>query len=162
MTLKVYSKPSLLDFIQVCHKLPADEVEQYEAFAGKTYNPEEVAAIYSLRDAMSWTIVADGQPIVVAGFDMIRPGVWQDWLLSTPEAWTTHWRGVTKICRRAMDAMLQGDAHRLQCISLASRIHAHRWYRPLGLVQEGVLHGYGVNGEDAIMFARLRDPDGHE
>lgn len=160
MSLTVYRNPKLLDFVQVCHKLPADEREQYEAFSGKAYDPEEVAAVFSLRDCPSWVIVANGQPIVVAGFDMIRPGVWQDWLLSTPEAWSVHWRGVTKISRRVMDLMLRETAHRLQCISLASRIHAHRWYRPLGLVQEGVLHGYGVNGEDALMFARLRDSDG--
>jgi hypothetical protein len=93
-------------------------------------------------------------------FNQLRPGVWQDWMFSTPEAWSKHWRGVTKIARRVMDFMLQGEAHRLQCVSLASRIHAHRWYRPLGLEQEGTLRGYGVNGEDAIMFARLRVPDG--
>ena len=162
MTLQVFTGPKLFDFLQVCHRLPSDEKEQYEAFSGEAYDPEKIAAIVSLRDGPGWVIVAEGKPIVVAGYAMIRPGVWQDWLLSTPEAWTTHWRGVTKICRRAMDAMLRSEAHRLQCVSLASRIHAHRWYRPLGLVQEGVLHGYGVNGEDAIMFARLRDPDGHE
>jgi hypothetical protein len=93
---------------------------------------------------------------VVAGFDQIRPGVWQDWLLSTPAAWDKYWRSVTKISRRVMDEMLQQGAHRLQCVSLASRIHAHRWYRPLGLEREGLLRAYGVNGEDAVMYSRLR------
>jgi hypothetical protein len=59
-----------------------------------------------------------------------------------------------------MDFMLRETAHRLQCVSLASRIHAHRWYRPLGLRLEGTLAGYGVNGEDALMYSRLRTPDG--
>lgn len=160
--LEIYRNPQLLDFIHVCHKLPADEIEQYEAFSGEGYRPDVVAAAYSLRPGPAWVIVADLAPVVIAGFDLIRPGVWQDWLLSTPAAWDKHWRGVTKIARRVMDAMLQTEAHRLQCVSLASRIHAHRWYRPLGLKLEGTLHGYGVNGEDAYMFARLRDPDGHE
>lgn len=162
MTLAVYSNPQLLDFMRVCHSLPDDEKEQYEAFSGEAYDPDRAAAAFYLREGPRWVIAAGDEPVVVAGFDQIRPGVWQDWLFSTPAAWTTHWRGVTKICRRAMDAMLQEAAHRLQCVSLASRIHAHRWYRPLGLKMEGTLHGYGVNGEDAYMFARLRDPDGHE
>jgi hypothetical protein len=160
VTVTTYKDPGLVDFLQVAHKLPEDEREQYEAFAGEPFNPERVAAAYSLRPGPRWVLVAGGEPIVVAGFDMIRPGVWQDWLFSTPEAWTVHWRSVTKISRRVMDAMLRTSAHRLQCVSLASRIHAHRWYRPLGLELEGTLRGYGVNGEDALIFSRLRTPDG--
>jgi len=100
--------------------------------------------------------MAGDEPILVAGFSELRPGVYQDWALTTPEAWTTHWRSVTKMARRVMDEMLRRGAHRLQCVSLASRIHAHRWYRPLGLELEGTLRSYGANGEDALMFSRLR------
>lgn len=160
MTLRVFSNPTLADFYMVCHRIPEDEREQAEAFTGRVYDPEATAAAYSLRDGPKWVIANDEGPIIVAGFDMVRPGVWQDWLFSVPEAWDKHWRSVTKICRRVMDAMLRADAHRLQCVSLASRIHAHRWYRPLGLQLEGTLRGYGVNGEDALMFARLRSSDG--
>lgn len=162
MTYQIYRGPKLVDFMHVCYQLPQDEIEQYEAFSGEKFDPDAVAAVYSLRPGPAWVLTADDKPIVIAGFDRIRPGVWQDWLLSTPVAWEKYWRGVTKYCCRVMDAMLQSEAHRLQCVSLASRIHAHRWYRPLGLKLEGTLHGYGVNGEDAYMFARLRDPDGHE
>lgn len=155
----VYKAPKLGDFYTVCTRLPEDEREQFEAFSGEKFDPERIAAAYSLRAGPSWVLTADGFPLLVAGFDMIRPGVWQDWLFSTPEAWDRHWRTVTKYCRRAMDAMLRSGAHRLQCVSLASRIHAHRWYRPLGLELEGTLRGYGVHGEDALMFSRLRTPD---
>ena len=160
VTLTVYRNPTLVDFLRVANELPLDEREQFEAFTGEAFDPERIAAAYVLAPGPQWVICAGDKPIVVAGFKEIRSGVWQDWMFSTPEAWSKHWRGVTKIARRVMDFMLQGEAHRLQCVSLASRIHAHRWYRPLGLEQEGTLRGYGVNGEDAIMFARLRVPDG--
>lgn len=160
MSLVVYRNPSLVDFLQVTSQLPPDERAQYEAFTGEKFDPERVAAAYAYTPCPQWVICAGQEPIVVAGFTQLRPGVWQDWLLSTPAAWSQHWRGVTKIARRVMDLMLRTDAHRLQCVSLASRIDAHRWYRPLGLVREGTLHGYGANGEDAIMFARLRSPHG--
>jgi hypothetical protein len=156
----VHQKPHLGDFVAVCTQLPQDEREQFEAFTGETFDPARVAAAFSLRGGPAWVVTADDEPIIVAGFDMIRPGVWQDWLFSTPKAWDAqHWRSVTKICKKAMDALLRDDAHRLQCVSLASRIHAHRWYRPLGLTLEGTLRGYGVNGEDALMFSRLRTSD---
>lgn len=160
MNYAVYKGPKLIDFLQVLGKLPDDEVDQFEAFTGEKFDVERVASVYSLREGPAWVLTVEGQPIVIAGFDMLRPGVWQDWLFSTPVAWEKHWRLVTKMSRKVMDAMLQSGAHRLQCVSLASRIHAHRWYRPLGLRLEGTLHGYGVNGEDALIFARLRDPNG--
>jgi hypothetical protein len=160
VTVQLYRNPSLVEFILVCNRVPDDEREQFEAFAGEPFTPERAAASFYLRGGPCWSIVANGEPIVVAGFDMLRPGVWQDWMLSTPEAWSTHWRSVTKLSKRVMDFMLRETAHRLQCVSLASRIHAHRWYRPLGLRLEGTLAGYGVNGEDALMYSRLRTPDG--
>lgn len=160
MKLSIYQDPKLVDFLIVSHQMPEDERTQYEAFTGKKFDPERISSVLHQHVGPAWVITAGGEPVFIAGFDMIRPGVWQDWLLSTPSAWDTHWRGVTRICRRAMDSMLQSGAHRLQCVSLASRIHAHRWYRPLGLTLEGTLRGYGVNGEDALMFSRTRSPDG--
>ena len=161
MRVRLYTNPRLADFYLVCHSLCEDEREQYRAFAGEDFDPEVVAAAYHLRECPKWVLSTDAGPVVVGGFDMIRPGVWQDWLFSTPAAWSPeNWRGVTRACRRVMDAMLNSQGHRLQCLSLASRTRAHRWYRPLGLQLEGTLRGYGVNGEDALMFARLRSSNG--
>ena len=161
VSVKLYTNPQLADFYMVCHALCEDEREQYRAFAGEDYDPATMAAAYFLRDCPKWVLVGESGPLVIGGFDMIRPGVWQDWLFSTPEAWSPpYWRSVTKACRRVMDGMLNSQAHRLQCLSLASRTRAHEWYRPLGLRLEGTLREYGVNGEDALMFARLRSSNG--
>lgn len=161
MSLVLQEGTGLIELLRVCYKLPTDEREQYEAFTGNEFSPEDLAAGLYTTQGPRWTVLAGEEPVLIAGFTLVRPGVWQDWAVTTPEAWQKHWRSVTKTARRVMDEMLQQGAHRLQCVSLASRIHAHRWYRPLGLEQEGVLRGYGVNGEDAIMFSRLRTPDGH-
>lgn len=155
--LQLYKKPNLLDLLGVCHRMPDDEKEQYEAFFGLKYDPNEFAARLSLSQGPSWLLCDDEKPIAAAGFELIRKGVWQDWMVSTPEAWSeANWRGTTRYVRKAMNVMLETDAHRLQCVSLRSRIRAHEWYRVLGLRQEGVLEAYGVDGQDAIMFARLR------
>lgn len=161
-TLQLYRAPKLLDYVHVCMNLNPDEREQIEAFTGQPYDPEEVAWSHAQRQ-MAWMLCEDEKPIAIAGFDMLRPGVWQDWMLSTPRAWDPNWRTTTKYVKRVMDTMLQQDAHRLQCISLASRIHAHKWYAVLGLAPEAPLKAYGANGEDAIIFSRLRDePDGQQ
>lgn len=152
----LFQGAGLGDIFRVLVALQHDQVEQYEAFAGEKFHAETIASIYHLRPGPKWTLVEGETPIGVAGFDLIRPGVWQDWMFTTERAWDPYWRCITKHTRRAMDAMLKTDAHRLQCVSLASRIHAHKWYRVLGLQLEGTLRGYGANGEDALMFARTR------
>lgn len=156
MKYTLYRNPTLFDFIEVCYALPADEREQYEAFSGRPYDPNVVATQFFLKDCPKWVLCADDKPIAVAGFVCIRPGVWEDWMFSTPAAWDKHWRTVTKKVREVMNGMLVKDAHRLQCISLKSRIQAHKWYRVLGLVLEGELEGYGVNGENALIFKRMK------
>lgn len=155
--MDLYTNPQLVDFLIVLDNLPADEIQQYEAFTGQKWDPQEVAAAYSLHPGPKWLGAVEGKPVCIAGFELIRPGVWQDWLFSTPAVWTDHWRTATKLCRKVMDLMLQKEAHRLQCVSLASRTAAHRWYRPLGYTQEGILRHYGAHGEDAVMFSRIRN-----
>jgi hypothetical protein len=158
MKYTLYRNPTLFDFIEVCYALPEDEREQFATLSGKPYDPNVVAAQYFLRDCPKWVLCADDKPLCVAGFDYVRPGVWQDWMFSTPAAWSpAHWRTVTKNVRKVMDGMLVKDAHRLQCISLKSRIQAHKWYRVLGLVLEGELEGYGINGENALVFKRMKE-----
>lgn len=163
MSLVLYQKPKLVDILSVCFDARDDEREQHEVFTGDRYDPEIFAARLSLLGGPSWSICRDEKPLLVAGFIPLRPGVYQDWMVSSNAAWADgNWREVTKIARRVMQAMLTHEAHRLQCISLRSRIQAHRWYNILGLRQEGVLEAYGVNGEDAVMFARLKViSDGH-
>lgn len=155
--LELYTKPTIFDLLAICHHAPEDEREQYEAFFGQKYDANELAARLSLSPGPSWVLLDDKKPIVAAGFELIRPGVWQDWMVSTEAAWSpANWRTVTRHVREVMDAMLKTDAHRLQCVSLRSRIQAHRWYKVLGLRQEGVLEAYGADGQDAIMFKKVR------
>lgn len=153
----LYRDPTLIDLLDVCHRLPEDEREQIEAFTGAKFDPQALAAQYHLIGGPKWLLNDGAQTTAVAGFTMLRPGVWQDWMFSTPEAWdAAHWRSTSKYVRRVMDAMLKTEAHRLQCVSLASRIHAHKWYSVLGLQYEARLQAYGANGEDAFMFSRLK------
>lgn len=159
MSIVLYQKITLIDALKVCFDMPQDEREQYEAFSldGSKYDPEQAAVEFFARTGPKWTLCDGTDPIAIAGFDYLRNGVWQDWMVSTPKAWDKqHWFHTTRQVRRVMDSMLGEVAHRLQCISLRSRIHAHEWYGVLGLRQEGVLEAYGVSGEDALLFSRVR------
>lgn len=151
--------PLLVDFVYVCQRLPEDQRRQWTAlsFQGEPYDPDRAAIALAAKCCPKWCLVhPDGTPIAIGGYDMIREGVFQDWLIGTEEGWRDHWRAITKACNRVMKRMLETEAHRLQCVALADRTMAHKWFRSVGLKYEGTLRGYGYNGEDAVMYARTR------
>lgn len=157
MTFTTYRNPTLVDFLTVCTQITADQRNQLEVLTGDSYSAENTAAHYFQAAGPKWVLCEDDTPVAVAGFTPIRPGVWQDWMITTDRCWEPDaWRATTRHTRKALDSMLTNGAHRLQCVSLASRTEAHKWYRLLGLEFECTLRGYGSNGEDAFMFSRVR------
>lgn len=171
MIVRCYNEPWMTDFIQVCAKMPQDERAQIEALTGEQFNIDSIAVGNFMAPGPKWVIkageteeqLADGAgvPLVIGGFIPQRPGVYRDFLLTTPLAWDEYGFPVTRICRRLMDAMLLGKhAHRLECIVPAARVESRpelaKWYKILGYNKEGCHHGYCANGADAISYARVR------
>ena len=155
-----YTNPLLLDFIHVCLNMPQDEREQLEAFTGEKYSVDGAAIGNFTVAGPKWVIKADDEPICIGGFVPQRPGVYRDFMLTTPDAWTRHWFAVTRIARKAMDGMLANGAHRLECVApmdrLAARPKIEDWYRLIGYTREAPLWRYCANGTDAVMFSRVR------
>lgn len=158
MIVNAYSNPFLLDFLIVAERAPQDERDQLEAFTGQPYNAEGAAAGAWAQPGPKWVFKTDkGQPLAVAGYVQERPGVWRDFMINTPESFGEHWFSVTRHAIRIMNAMfLSGQAHRLECVSLASRTKAHEWYGVLGMNFEGTMHGYCASGADAVLYARCK------
>lgn len=149
------AQPRLVDFLHVCHQVSEDQRREYVALQGKPFDADCVALELANRGAPYWAIVSQtGETIAIGGFTWIRKGVWQDWLLYAEGCWSEHWRGLSKICRRVIDTMMQ-DSHRIQCITLASRDSARSWYRILGYEYEATLKGFGCDGEDAVIYSRV-------
>ena len=172
MIIRCYNDPYLLDFLKVCAAMPKDEQAQLEAFTGEKYSVDGAAVGNFTSPGPKWVIKAAeteadfdaglAQPIVVGGFNPQRPGVFRDFLLTTPQAWEgRNWYHVTRICKRIMDDMLHsGFCHRLECVVPAARVQSRpelvRWYKVLGYNEEGLHYGYCANGADATSFARVR------
>lgn len=160
--ITVQYEPVLVDYIRVALKMPEDEQKQLEAYTGQQFTVDGCAIGNFQVAGHKWGIYRDAEPLVIGGFSLERPGVYRDFLLTTPEAWAKeNWFHVTRICRRLMTAMLASKtAHRLECITpaprLASRPELYKWYRILGYNNEGVLHGYCANGADAVIFSRVK------
>lgn len=159
--IQCYTNPTLLDFIKVCWAMPQDERDQLEAFTGQKYDIDGAAIGNFTVAGPKWVIKADDEPICVGGFAPQRPGVWRDFMLTTPIAWEKHWFSVTRICRRALNAMFESNqAHRLECIApmarLAARPQIEDWYKVLGYTREAPLWRYCADGSDAVIFSRVR------
>jgi hypothetical protein len=158
--IQVYTNPLLLDFIKVCLNMSQDEREQLEAFTGEKYDVDSAAVGNFTVPGPKWVIKTDDEVLCIGGFVPQRPGVYRDFMLTTPEAWKTHWFAITRIARRAMDGMLKEHAHRLECIAPAARLayrpEIEKWYGLLGYTREAPLWRYCADGTDAVIFSRVR------
>jgi hypothetical protein len=145
--------------VWVCDRLREDEQEQYEAFTGTVWQPEEGAAMFIAKPGPKFTILdAAGIPAAVGGYEEVMRGVWQSWMCGTDDGWRDCWRSITKGSRWVADQLLGGVAHRLQTNCLASRVKTMEWYeRGLGLKREGVMRKLGNRGEDAVMFSLTKE-----
>lgn len=156
----VLCRPSHL--LYLCERIRDDEREQYMALSfTDTYDAEEAALVFANKGGMKFTVLdSDGFPAAAGGYEEVAPGVWQSWMVGTPDGWRREWRAMTKATRWLIDGLFQMGARRLQTNTLADRADAIRWYeKGLGLTYEGTLRGYGKGGEDVAQFARLRETD---
>lgn len=169
--LKIFNNPFLGDFIQIAARLPQDERLQIEAMCGSAYDVDGAALGNYMAPGPKWVAkladtdeqfdAGESLAICVGGFTEQRPGVWRDFLLTTPEAFPAHAVAITRFCRKAMDAMLEsGQAHRLECVTPASRLQSRpeleKWYKILGYNKEALRYGYCANGADAVAFSRVK------
>lgn len=151
--------PNLVDLALSAMNLIDDDRRQYEAFTGKPYNADEVALQCWSYPGMKWAICDEsGLPLATAGVHRLREHVYETWFLSGNEIWQTYAEDLTRIVHKVRGDMLHfgGCARRIQTICLESRGATRRWYEKVGMHFECVLPYYGVNGENAVMYAAYR------
>lgn len=153
------SSTTLDDFAYIARRMREDEQDQWCALVGRAeYDADLCARGLAAINGPSFTLLSDGTPFCIGGFDPIRPGVYQTWMAGTLAGWVHHWRAITKNSRRLMDHLLANGAHRIQTIALASRVDAHEWYaRGLQQSWEGVHRGWYADGRDAVCYARVKE-----
>lgn len=150
--------PLLDDVAYLARRMREDERQQFVALSGlPAYDADIAARAIASTPGPTFVVLEGDMPVLLGGFDPLRTGVYEAWLVGTDEAWSRHGHAFTRICRRAIDQILHADGHRVQVCALASRTAAHDWYeRFLGMEREGVHKRHGANGEDFIMFAKVR------
>lgn len=148
--------PVLEDYVHLSKRMRADELDQFMAMSDMgEFRSDACARALANTAGPQWVALdPDNRPVLLGGFQPLRPGVYEGWQISTDEAWARWWRSFTKISVRLMDDMFAGGAHRIQTCALHNRTITHAWYERIGMRREGVLTRYCADGQDAIMFAR--------
>lgn len=154
---------NLPDLLNVCYRLPASERELFAVFAGSAYSPDDDAVALFSQQGLHWIFV-DGteiggtRPVAAGGLIRQRAGVYRSWFRASTDAWKAV--GMTRAVREVIaNALKSGLAHRIETVTLADRSQAREWYGRIGLQYESTLHGYGVGGEDAVMYVAVRKPE---
>ena len=150
--------PTLEEALLICRSARPDEQEQFHALTGRAWDAEVVAAEVVAKDGLKWVALDNGHPFVMGGYDHVVNAVYQSWMVGTMVDWRTHWRSITKVSRKVMQAVLDSGATRLQTCVLASREKTCEWYvRALKMNFEGHMRGFGANGETMAMYARVKE-----
>lgn len=129
------------------------EKDREEIFATRwDDSAQDVAADVVASGPFNWVAFNGGEPVAVVGAAPLWPGVWSVHMFAT-EAFGGIAISLTKFVRRVMiPALTESGAHRAQCDSLVGHEKAHYWLEALGARQEGVLRGYGRQGEDFVRY----------
>lgn len=144
----------------LCERMRPDEIDQYVALTGaEGFDPMIAARGMCNSGGLRFTVLQrDGLPAAAGGYIEVEPGVWQSWMVGTPEGWAEQWRSITKAVRWLMAGLFESGARRLETSALADRTEAREWYeRGLGLQYEGTWRARAHDGRDVVCYSRVAE-----
>lgn len=154
-------RPLVQDFLAIAESMPVDERRQYLATTGETsFDAQNAArAMVQMPGQLHCAATMDGRPVSIGGFQRLRAGVWQGWMVGAAEDWPEYGRELTRLCRTLQQQVLErADCHRLEVLATRERTHAHHWYVDgLGMTLEGPRVKYFADGSDALVFTRFKE-----
>lgn len=158
MTQLFLEKLTLPGLLPLAYALPANDRHVAEVISGREYDAERFAAEASLTPGLNHEFRRpDGEAVAAGGFVALRPGVYRTWFCAPEWAWSAHGAEITRICRQAIETLLDGDlAHRIETVTLAGETRTRQWYEKIGLTYESTIRGYGSHGEDLVMYVALK------
>jgi len=150
-------KATMENVMHVVENMQAIERKAIEATHWEVNNESIASGFIKYTNGLSYCALSDsGEPVVVGGLNFITPSVAQAQMFGT-DKWCEVYKEVTKATRQVMDQVLNESVKRIQVRSLAEHHIAHKWYeKSLDMRLESKIHSYGKNGEDFVMYYRLR------
>lgn len=98
----------------------------------------------------------DGTPVAMGGIAFFMPKVGTAWMVGT-ERMIEKRLEVTRYCKNAVNNSINSNIiHRVHAFASGLHYRTHPWLEAIGLKREAVLHKWGKNGEDFILFSLVR------
>lgn len=150
---------SLVDILVVSKALPKDEIEQILAFGGAP-DPERIAMTIMQSATWKWSLVVEetGEPLAVGGYVQTGPTIYRSFFLANPRLWDEFGADATEIVADTLGKIKeQFENVRLETYCLSTRRReVPEWYEKIGLTYDCTLQGFGVNGEDALLYSTVK------
>lgn len=148
------TEPTLTDALYIAHHLREEHRRELQALRSEKLDFDALAveAMGFAGRGLSWTAWHESRPVALFGVTEVRRGVYASFILATddfPAVILPLTRFAVKVYRHLARS---GRAHRIETTSYGGNADAHRWIRLMGGREEARLTGYGVNGEDFLMF----------
>lgn len=139
--------PFLAGHLQEMVFQPAQELES-------TFMTPEEARV--LEHGLAWTAVDDGAVMGIGG--LMDVGGWNGqrkiaWCALRPRLGAGNLLAITRAVKIVLDAC---PARRIEASVKVGFANGQTWARRLGFVWEGVMRGYGQDGGDYHLYARVR------
>ncbi len=155
--MKTYlSEQTLADLLIVLKALPEGERKVVEALDGEAFDVDSKALSLASLPGPKYTIriKETGEPLVVAGLVQVGTVTWRTWFFANQRAWDEFGREVTIHTAKTRKSLFEGVEHgRIETVTLAKqRPEVFEWYETCGMKYESTMHGYGANGESAVMY----------
>jgi hypothetical protein len=114
------------------------------------------SAQYAEQLKTGFTALADEGPVVAAGVSNLFGGTFEAWAYTTDLINKYRFK-IHPIVSRMFDSIFSAPSvRRVQATIAADRPDAIRWADHLGFWREGRMEGYGPNGEDFYIYARVK------
>jgi hypothetical protein len=142
----------------IAERMRPDEIQHWLALSGAAkYDPEVAAAGFIATPGIKFSVLHnDGNPAITGGFHENSKGVWEGWMVGTPDGWERCWRSITKGSRWLVDELFVSGARRVFIATIAERESACAWYvDALGFQFEGMHRAGGAHGENIVFYSRI-------
>ena len=155
---------TLRDICYIAANLREDD--RREIMATAQMASPTVAAVLSYEGSFgtSWVALYDGVPSAAFGFTSprpLQPHIAGIWAFGT-KRFKRCVPAMTRLCLNEWPIMARTlEIRRMEVRSLASHDIAHRWLSAIGARREGLMRGYGINGEDFELWAFLIEDFDH-
>jgi hypothetical protein len=119
------------------------------------WTPTELA--YASLAGWAYAVELDGNPEMAFGLSPRRVGLWDAWSWGTRLSWRCAPAAARFIRERLVPAALTTSVQRIEARSLATHEQAARFLRAIGAFERCRLPGFGVHGEEFILWDWTRD-----